>query len=63
MAEVTVQVQTQLPGWDYQEVVTVERTEFVDALIDSGRLTVLPEREPAPEPAPRRSRAKTTRGD
>ena len=41
MAEVTARVETAMLNWDLHQVVTVERTDFVELLIDGGRLTPL----------------------
>lgn len=52
MAEVTVQFQVRTLGRTTGETMTVERTDYIDTLIKTGRLTVIGEApaEPAPEP-------------
>jgi hypothetical protein len=47
MAELTFRVETPLPGWDHGAVVTVERSPFVDALLDTGRVVLLSDEESA----------------
>lgn len=45
MAEVTLRVQTPLPGWEHGQLVAVERSEFVDALLDTGRVVLVADPE------------------
>lgn len=47
MPELTCRVQTPLPGWVFGQIVRIERTEFVEALLDSGRLVLLADPESA----------------
>jgi hypothetical protein len=45
MPELTLRVETSIPGWARGDVVAVERGPFVDALIDAGRVIVLADPE------------------
>lgn len=44
---VTLRVITPMPGWSHGQEVTVERTEFVDRLLDAGRVVLVDDPESA----------------
>jgi hypothetical protein len=45
VAEVTIRIETSLPGWDHGSLQTVERSDFVDRLIAGGRATLVADPE------------------
>lgn len=58
MASVTVRAEAAVLGLDHGQTVTVERTEFLDTIIEAGKLTVVddqadskPDQAPENEPA------------
>lgn len=50
MGQVTIKARTSTVHFDKDEVATVERTRFVDRMIENGLLDVIEEHEPAPAP-------------